>query len=52
LASFYSEVPPGELLAIGSSWETLEIAVNRGNAAQLLGAERGTPIIARSREQS
>ncbi|HEY7424763.1 MAG TPA: SAM-dependent chlorinase/fluorinase [Gemmataceae bacterium] len=40
----YSDTEPGTLLALVSSGEWLEVAVNRGSAAQLLGAGVGTPV--------
>lgn len=44
LVSTYSEVAPGEALALWSSWETVEIAVRDGNAAVHLGAGIGTAV--------
>jgi len=40
----YSEVEPGTLLALVSSSEFLEVAINQGNAAQQLKAQAGTPV--------
>src|SRR5262245_5970287 len=40
----YAEVAPGELAALISSVDTLEIAVNQGNAAERLSAAVGTPV--------
>lgn len=40
----YSELAPGSLLAVRNSFDLLEIAVTEGNAAQVLGAQIGTPI--------
>lgn len=40
----YSDVPPGEPLALIGSSQMLEIAVNHGNAAQMLDARRGDPV--------
>ncbi len=40
----YSDAEPGTLLALVSSSEFLEVAVNQGNAAQLLNAQTGTPV--------
>jgi S-adenosyl-L-methionine hydrolase (adenosine-forming) len=40
----YADVPPGEALAVLGSTRMLEIAVNRGNAAQVLGVKRGDPV--------
>ena len=37
----------GDLLALWSSAEMLEIAVNQGNAAKRLGAAAGTPVVCR-----
>jgi len=41
----YDDKAPGEILAIAGSRGFLEIAVNRGNAAKLLGAGVGDEII-------
>lgn len=43
-ASTYSDVPPGTLLALGSSHGYLEIACRQGNAAQVLGAAVGDRV--------
>ncbi len=40
----YAEAPPREAVAIRGSWGTIEVAVNQGSAAELLGATIGTPI--------
>jgi S-adenosylmethionine hydrolase len=40
----YAEVEPGALVSLISSFGTLEVAVNRGNAAERLQAAVGTPI--------
>lgn len=44
LVRTYSDGAPGELVALTSSEGMLEIAVNQGSAAQLLGAGVGTPV--------
>lgn len=44
VVSAYAEVPEGSALAIVGSWDVLEVAVRTGNAAQLLGVPRGTPV--------
>ncbi len=41
----FTSVQPGELLALINSAGHLEIAINRGNAAQHLGAAIGDPIV-------
>ncbi len=41
----YSESPPGEPTVLFSSMNTVEIAVNHGNAARELKVKVGTPII-------
>lgn len=43
----YSDVPRGEPLAIIGSSQMLEVAVNHGNAARLLGAGRGDSVLLR-----
>lgn len=40
----YGDVAPGELVALWSSWETIEIAVRDGNAAARLGLGRGAAV--------
>jgi S-adenosylmethionine hydrolase len=40
----YSDAMPGECVVVGGSAGRLEIVVRDGNAAQLLGAGRGTPL--------
>lgn len=47
LRRFYAEVPSGEPLALIGSAGWLEMAVNCGNAATLLNAVVGTPVVAR-----
>jgi len=44
LIDFYSQADEGELLALISSFGTLEIACRNGNAATLLGAFRGMSV--------
>jgi len=44
LVSSYSAVPVGKLLATFGSRNTLEIAVNQGNAGMILGLVPGSPI--------
>lgn len=43
-ASHYAEVGKGELVALISSFDTLEIAINHGNAAKVLHAEIGAKV--------
>jgi S-adenosylmethionine hydrolase len=43
----YADVKPGERIALISSSQMLEIAVNSGNAAEILGASRGTSVTLR-----
>ena len=40
----YSESAVGEVLAIVGSFNRLEISINQGNAAQVLGLKRGDTI--------
>lgn len=40
----YADAPRGELVALLGSTQMLEIAVNHGNAAELLGVGRGEPV--------
>ena len=40
----YGDVAPGELVALWSSWDTLEIAVRDGSAAARLGVGRGAAV--------
>jgi S-adenosylmethionine hydrolase len=44
LRNFYGEAAPGEVFAIWGSAGFLEISVNGGSAARILGAKRGDPI--------
>jgi S-adenosylmethionine hydrolase len=41
----YSDVPPGSLLALWNSAGFLEIAVNQGNAAEVLGCSAGLDYV-------
>lgn len=43
----YSDVRPGELVALVNSWDNLEIAVRNGNAAARLGAGCGAAVVLR-----
>jgi hypothetical protein len=43
----YADVSPGQPLALIGSTQMLEIAVNHGSAAQVLGARRGDPVFLR-----
>jgi S-adenosylmethionine hydrolase len=47
-ASTYGEVPRGEELWLISSFDTVEIAVREGNAAERFGVERGASVVVRS----
>lgn len=47
LAGTYAEVPAGELVALVSSFDTLEIAVREGSAARLLGVASGARVLLR-----
>jgi len=40
----FSEVPDGEPVALIGSSGMLEIAINKGNAEQMLGIEKGAPV--------
>jgi S-adenosylmethionine hydrolase len=44
LGRTYADVPPGEPCALVGSSGLLEIAVNQGDAARVLGASRGAPV--------
>jgi S-adenosylmethionine hydrolase len=44
LVRTYSEVAEGEGCALLGSAERLEVAVNRGSAARVIGAGAGTPV--------
>jgi S-adenosylmethionine hydrolase len=48
LAASYSDVAPGELLALRGSSGLLEIARRDGSAARALGAGRGLVVILRA----
>jgi S-adenosylmethionine hydrolase len=45
LAATYAAVAPGALLALVSSWGTLEVALRDGSAAARLGVGRGAPVV-------
>jgi S-adenosylmethionine hydrolase len=47
VSRWYQEVPPGSPLAIVGSWDTLEIAVNGGDASSQLGVGRGAAVVIR-----
>lgn len=44
VASTFSSVPEGEPVAVIGSAGTLEVAINKGNAQQMLGVEKGAPV--------
>jgi S-adenosylmethionine hydrolase len=44
LVHTYADAPPGTLVAVVSSWGTLEVAVSQGSAAARLQAGVGTPV--------
>jgi S-adenosylmethionine hydrolase len=44
LASNYAEIAPGELFVIEGSAGYLEVCLNQGSAAELLGVTAGTPV--------
>ncbi len=47
----YSEVAPAELVALRGSSGLLEIACNRGNAADILGLGRGAAVVFRMQQR-
>jgi S-adenosylmethionine hydrolase len=44
----YADVPEGDACALMGSSGRLEVAVNRGSAARLLGAAKGAPVRVRA----
>ena len=44
LRATYGDVAPGQLVALWSSWDTIEIAVRDGSAAAHLGVGRGATV--------
>jgi S-adenosylmethionine hydrolase len=44
LRDTYGDVAPGQLVALWSSWDTIEIAVRDGSAAAHLGVDRGATV--------
>ncbi len=44
LCATYADVAPGDLVALWSSWDTIEIAVRDGSAAARLGVARGAVV--------
>ena len=49
LARTYSDVRPGDYLALINSFGVLELACAEGNAAQSLGLDRGAPVVVSSK---
>jgi S-adenosylmethionine hydrolase len=45
LVESYAAMPPGALVAVVSSWGTLEVAVTQGSAAKRLRAGVDTPVV-------
>ena len=45
ISNYYEDVPEGEIVAIFGTNGYLEIAINKGNASQLLGLKTGQTII-------
>ena len=43
----YDDVPSGQAVALIGGAQMLEITVNRGSAAEVLGVTRGTPVCLR-----
>ncbi|MDH5621020.1 MAG: SAM-dependent chlorinase/fluorinase, partial [Gammaproteobacteria bacterium] len=41
----YGRAKPGELLALVNSFGVVEIARSEGSAAEILGSERGAPLV-------
>lgn len=50
LRATYADAEPGHALALINSYGTLEIAVARGSAYELLGVGRGEPVVLLDRE--
>jgi S-adenosyl-L-methionine hydrolase (adenosine-forming) len=50
ISSYFGAVPIGEPVAVINSFGFLEIAVNQGNAAKLLDADVGVPVVVRRRK--
>jgi S-adenosylmethionine hydrolase len=46
LLDSYADVPPGQAVALVNSNDLLEVAVNRGSAAAVLGVGRGVRVVA------
>jgi S-adenosyl-L-methionine hydrolase (adenosine-forming) len=44
LSRFFGEVPEGEAMALINSFGLLEIAINQGNAAKMLGIGKAEPV--------
>jgi len=44
MASNYTEMDPGDLFVIGGSSGYLEVSLNRGNAAEMVGAKSGDTV--------
>ncbi|MFP7753960.1 S-adenosyl-l-methionine hydroxide adenosyltransferase family protein [Thermodesulfobacteriota bacterium B35] len=52
IATTYSQCPPGDLIAVIDSSGYLEIAVNKGSAAEVTGCGPGDPVIVRMKNQA
>ncbi len=44
LSSTFNSVPDGEAVAVAGSTGMIEVAINKGNAQQMLGVEKGAPV--------
>ncbi len=45
ISTSYDDAPPGEIIALFASNDVLEIAINRGKAASLLGMKWNDPVL-------
>ncbi len=52
VVSYYGQVAPGELGAVIGSWDYLEVFVNQGDAARLLGLGRGSELVVSRRTEA
>ncbi len=52
IATTYSQRPPGDLIAVIDSSGYLELAVNKGSAAEITGCRPGDPVIVYMNEES
>ncbi len=51
ITTTYSQRPPGDLIAVIDSSGYLELAVNKGSAAEVIGCRPGDPVVVHMKEE-